>query len=108
MSEVNRLPDADGTLASGVCTAPGEKPAGWDEVAAENWWNLGSNASEKNLQPRCFRILGFTGPEKKQFTLLVGFEKITGSEYAVECPKALQRKKGVLKDGTRAPQCYFP
>jgi hypothetical protein len=67
-----------------------------------------SDDPEKELPPLCFRILGFEGPEKRQFTLLVGFQKITGSEYSVECPKALQRKKGVLKDGSRAPQCYFP
>jgi hypothetical protein len=57
---------------------------------------------------RCFRILGFSGPERRQFILLVGFEKITGSEYAVECPKALQRKKRVLRDARRAPRCEFP
>ncbi len=67
-----------------------------------------SDGQDEDLPPLCFRILGFAGPDKKQFTLLVGFQKITGAEYSVECPRALRRKKGVLKDGSRAPQCYFP
>jgi hypothetical protein len=57
---------------------------------------------------RKFRILGFQGPNKREFSLLAGFEKITGAEYATECPKAQQRMKGVMRDGSRAPPCAFP
>jgi len=56
----------------------------------------------------CLRILGFPDLRKRVFHLLVGFEKIIGDEYRVECPKALRRKQGVLKDGSRAPPCEFP
>lgn len=55
-----------------------------------------------------YRILGFVGPGRRDFTLLVGFLKLTGAEYATECPRALRRKEGVLKDGKRAPICSFP
>jgi Phage derived protein Gp49-like (DUF891) len=56
----------------------------------------------------CVRILGFTDLRKRVFHLLVGFEKTAGDEYRVECPRALRRKQGVLKDGSRAPPCEFP
>lgn len=57
---------------------------------------------------RCFKILGFEGPGRREFTLLVGFEKITRAEYSIECPKALHKMKVVIKDGRRAPPCEFP
>jgi hypothetical protein len=49
-----------------------------------------------------YRLLGFRGPRKGEFTLLVGFKKETNADYATECPKALRRQEGVLKDGERA------
>ena len=48
------------------------------------------------------RLLGFFGPGKREFTLLCGFSKETNADYGKECPKALNRKEGVLKDGARA------
>lgn len=56
----------------------------------------------------CYRILGFNGPERRDFTLLCGFLKVTGSEYSRECRKAHRRKDGVTKDGRRASICEFP
>ena len=56
----------------------------------------------------CIRLLGFKGPGKREFTLLLGFAKRTNSDYATHCPRALKRKEGVLKDGRRAPICSFP
>jgi hypothetical protein len=49
-----------------------------------------------------YRLLGFYGPNKREFTLLCGFLKVTNADYGTECPKALKRKEGVLKDGERA------
>jgi hypothetical protein len=56
----------------------------------------------------CLRILGFANAGRKEFNLLVGFEKRIGSEYSIECPKAQNRKRGVQRDENRAPPCEFP
>lgn len=55
-----------------------------------------------------FRLLGFEGPGRREFTLLLGFCKETNADYGRQCPKALKRKEGVLKDARRAPICSFP
>ena len=59
---------------------------------------------------RLFRILGFEGPSTGEFTLLLGLEKTQRGniEYGPACASALQRKRGVLRDGRRAPPCRFP
>ena len=54
-----------------------------------------------------YRVLGFAD-YKKVFVLLDGFQKISGDEYRIACPRALKRKEGVLKDGSRAQYCQFP
>ncbi len=64
--------------------------------------------SPRTATKTCFRILGLPDKRKRAFHLLVGFEKIVGDEYRVECPKALRRKQRVVKDGNRAPPCEFP
>jgi len=84
--------------------------------------DLSENSTYEDLRGKCrglgeirvdvadgkFRILGFKGPGRREFTLLVGFRKKTNADYGVECPKALRRKEGVKKDGKRAPVCAFP
>jgi len=52
-----------------------------------------------------YRLLGFFGPGKGEFTLLYGFVETNVSDYGPACRSALTRKDGVLKDGTRAPPC---
>lgn len=66
----------------------------------------GDRSDESRI--RNFRILGAYGPRRREFILLCAFEKISGAEYAVECPRALRRLDGVLRDGRRAPPCEFP
>jgi hypothetical protein len=51
---------------------------------------------------RCCRLLGFRGPGRRDFTLLCGFIKVANADYGRECPRALKRRDGVLKDGERA------
>jgi hypothetical protein len=48
------------------------------------------------------RLLSFQGPGKHEFTVLGWFNKRTNADYGAECPRALKRKEGVLKDGERA------
>ena len=58
---------------------------------------------------RHFRILGFDGPTRGQFTLLFGFEKPRGSiDYGPACSTAHHRKRGVIRDARRAAPCQFP
>jgi hypothetical protein len=52
-----------------------------------------------------YRLLGFFGPGKREFTLLCGFRETNVSDYGPACRSALTRKDGVLKDGRRAPPC---
>ena len=55
------------------------------------------------------RILGFDGPGRKEFTLLLGFEKTNNDAiYGPHCRAAHARKAGVIRDGRRAPECRFP
>jgi len=55
------------------------------------------------------RILGFRGPNRGELTLLTGFEKTNDNAiYGFYCPQAHHRKEGVLRDGRRAPRCWFP
>lgn len=82
----------------GACEGLGEV-----KVDVTRNWNDGGGT-----RTRMFRILVFHGPDRREVTLLYGFEKITGSEYSHACPAALQRKEGVLRDGRRAPICSFP
>lgn len=56
---------------------------------------------------RDYRVLGFTGPRWLEFTLLLGFEKITTSSYGPACRSAHTRKAGVIRDVRRAPYCDF-
>ena len=58
---------------------------------------------------RRFRILGFDGPTRRQFTLLFGFEKPLWSiNYGPACAAAHHRKRGVIRDARRAAPCQFP
>jgi hypothetical protein len=52
-----------------------------------------------------YRLLGFFGPGKMEFTLLYGFKKTNDSDYGPACRCALTRKQGVERDGSRAPPC---
>jgi hypothetical protein len=56
-------------------------------------------------QSEHYRLLGFFGPGRMEFTLLVGFRKTTDSDYGAACRSALTRKEGVIRDGRRAPPC---
>jgi hypothetical protein len=57
----------------------------------------------------CYRIIGFVGPGKREFTLLHGFVKENkNSDYGHACRAARAKMEGVLKDGDRAPPCEFP
>jgi hypothetical protein len=56
-------------------------------------------------QPEHYRLLGFLGPGKMEFTLLFEFQKRIDSDYGAACRSALIRKEGVLRDGRRAPPC---
>jgi hypothetical protein len=56
-------------------------------------------------QPEHYRLLGFYGPDKMEFTLLFIMKKETDSDYGPACRSALPRKDGVIKDGRRAPPC---
>jgi hypothetical protein len=60
------------------------------------------DADEK---PEHYRILGFIGPGKMEFTLLFGFKETNISDYGPACRSALIRKEGVIRDGNRAPPC---
>lgn len=55
---------------------------------------------------RHYRLLGFDGPGKREFTIGTWFQKRNNSDYGRECPKGRERKEGVLKDGSRAK--YWP
>lgn len=58
---------------------------------------------------RQFRILGFDGPGRNEFTLLKGFEKSAGHvDYGPHCNAAKWRKDAVERDNRRAPPCQFP
>lgn len=64
---------------------------------------------EVDVGKRNFRILGFDGPTRGQFTLLLGFEKRRGSiDYGPACYTAHHRKHGVIRDARRAAPCQFP
>jgi hypothetical protein len=58
-----------------------------------------------NDRPEHYRLLGFFGPDRMEFTLLFILRKEADSDYGPACRSALQRKEGVLKDGQRAPPC---
>ncbi|SEC70490.1 hypothetical protein SAMN05444161_1667 [Rhizobiales bacterium GAS191] len=55
-----------------------------------------------------YRILGFAGPGRREFTLLCGFKKDGTFDYGPACASAHRRKEGVTKDGRKAPSCRFP
>jgi hypothetical protein len=55
-----------------------------------------------------YRILGFKGPGRREFTLLFPFKKSDNFQYGDACKAALKRKDGVKRDGSRAPICSFP
>jgi hypothetical protein len=40
--------------------------------------------------------------------LLFGFRKRGGSDYGPACRSALNRKRGVKRNGQRARPCHFP
>lgn len=52
-----------------------------------------------------YRLLGFFGPGKMEFTLLFGFRETNVADYGPACRSALMRKEGVQRDGRRAPPC---
>lgn len=55
-----------------------------------------------------YRILGFFGPARQEFTLLIGFKKQRGSETDQHCRIAQSRRKEVENDDARARKCSFP
>jgi hypothetical protein len=58
---------------------------------------------------RKFRILGFDGPRRREFTLLYGFDKSPGHvDYGPHCHSALWRKHAVERNNSRAIPCTFP
>lgn len=52
------------------------------------------------------RILGFG--TVRDFVLLYGFQKRGGPDYGPACHAALNRKRGVQRNGRRAQPCRFP
>lgn len=52
------------------------------------------------------RILGFK--DGGEFVLLYGFRKHGGPDYGPACRSALNRKRGVERDGRRTRPCRFP
>ena len=58
---------------------------------------------------REFRILCFRGPGHRECTLLCGFERDNDTaKFSGRCVSARWRKRGVLRNGRRAPSCHFP
>jgi len=55
-----------------------------------------------------YRILGYFGPARQDFTLLVGFHKKSESDTERNCKIAQSRKREVDDDRTRARKCLFP
>ena len=55
-----------------------------------------------------YRILGYFGPARQDFTLLIGFHKKRDSDTEHACRTAQVRKQEVENDGTRARRCNFP
>ena len=55
-----------------------------------------------------YRLLGYFGPARQEFTLLVAFHKKSESDTQRNCKIAQQRKREVENDGTRARKCTFP
>lgn len=55
-----------------------------------------------------YRLLGYFGPERQEFTLLIGFQKKRESDTENNCKIAQQRRREVENDGTRARKCTFP
>ena len=95
-----------------------------DILAATRHWPNGPNELTEEMRGACeglveiriefpgaderqehYRILGFAGPGKMEFTLLLGFKETNTSDYGPACRSALRRKEGVIKDGNRAPPC---
>jgi hypothetical protein len=65
-----------------------------------------TNGKEKKIH---LRVLGCEGSDKREFILLIGFEKIKGNtEYGPACRSAQGRKWGVKHDARRARSCRFP
>lgn len=57
----------------------------------------------------CYRLIGFEGPGKREFTLLYGFVKDKdNSAYGPACRSAHKRKEGAMKDDSRTEECAFP
>lgn len=57
---------------------------------------------------RKFRVLTYRGPNRRDCTLLFGFEKLNNKQYGPHCHSAHWRKDGVERNGGRAPDCDFP
>ena len=55
-----------------------------------------------------YRILGFFGPTRQEFTLLIGYQKKNKTDTDHACEIAQQRKREVENDWTRARRCSFP
>ncbi|MBH0180505.1 MAG: hypothetical protein HP490_02185 [Nitrospira sp.] len=55
-----------------------------------------------------YRILGYFGPARQQFTLLIGFKKNKDSDTERNCKLAQPRRSEVDNDETRARKCLFP
>jgi hypothetical protein len=61
-----------------------------------------------NVASGAYRILGYFGPVRQDFTLLIGFQKKTESDTEHNCKIAQLRKREVDNDGARARRCTFP
>jgi len=70
--------------------------------------DIREGAGESEDRKNHYRILGFEGPGRREFTLLCGFKKENNSDYGPACRSAKQRREGVIKDGQRARPCNFP
>ena len=55
-----------------------------------------------------YRVLGYFGPARQEFTLLIGYHKKRDSDTDRACQKAQVRKGEIENDGTRARKCNFP
>lgn len=75
-------------------------------------WLIGACAGlfelEVDVEGKVFRVLGFKGPNRGEYTIVTAFEKTLGvASYNAPCRQAFNREKGVKKDGRRAPECPF-
>ena len=77
---------------------------GLEEIRIDREVANDDETADGSAEKMSIRLIGFSGPGRKEFTLLTGFKKVSGSEYGVECPRAYGRKQRIRGDERRAPR----